>query len=143
MITPEQLEIWLLERYPGLMVSNAYRERSFFYNPYGSKPKGSYFATIKMSDGPNDKASNLDRDEIYRLSFGLGKERFIEIFGPKPDRPPKGGIVDMPYDFRQTNTLIPHPVYAWMGWVCILNPTSFDRISEHLNHAYEMLLRKH
>ncbi|WP_194778332.1 DUF6194 family protein [Pararhodonellum marinum] len=142
MITPEQLEDWLLKRYPGLMVSDAYRERSFFYNPDGSKPKGRYFATIKMSDGPNDKASDLDRDGVYRLSFGLGKEGFIALFGPKPARPPKGGIVDMPHDFHQTNTLVPHPVYAWMGWVCILNPASFDRISEHLDQAYEMLLRK-
>ena len=29
----------------------------------------------------------------------------------------------MEYDFTSSNQLMPHPIYAWMGWVCILNPT--------------------
>ena len=72
----KQLEHWILDNYQGVIVADAYRERSFFYNPDDSLPKGIYFATIKESDGPNDKASSLDRDGIYRLSIGVGKKQY-------------------------------------------------------------------
>jgi len=52
-----ELENWILATYPGVVVADAYRERSFFYNPDGSLPKCIYFATIKESDGPHDQAS--------------------------------------------------------------------------------------
>jgi hypothetical protein len=42
-----QLEHWILDRYEGIIVIDAYRERSFFYNPDGSMKKGIYFTTIK------------------------------------------------------------------------------------------------
>ena len=29
------------------------------------------------------------------------------------------------------NSLIPHPVYAWMGWVQILSPTTPSKRSDH------------
>jgi hypothetical protein len=53
----------------------------FFYNPDNSLPKGIYFATIKESDGPNDKASNLDREGVFRLSIGIGKKNYQSLFG--------------------------------------------------------------
>lgn len=125
-MNPAQLESWILANYRGLVVTDAYRERSFFYNPDRSLPKGVYFATIKTSDGPHDKASHLDRAEVYRLSFGLGKQRYRESFGTLPTRPAKGGVVDLAVDFTATGVLMPHPVYAWMGWACINNPTPED-----------------
>jgi hypothetical protein len=111
-----------LDNYPGVIVTDAYRERSFFYNPDHSLPKGIYFATIKESDGPNDKASKLDRAGMYRLSVGVGKKQYQHLFGAVPPRPAKGEIVGLDYDFTSTGTLMPHPIYAWLGWVCINNP---------------------
>ncbi len=29
----------------------------------------------------------------------------------------------MPYDFSAKDIIMPHPVYAWMGWICMLNPS--------------------
>jgi hypothetical protein len=100
----KQLEHWILDNYLGVIVANAYRERSFFYNPDDSLPKGIYFATIKESDGPNDKASSLDRDGIYRLSIGVGKKQYQFLFGEMPKRPAKGDIVEL----------------GWVGFVSII-----------------------
>jgi hypothetical protein len=92
----KQLEHWILDNYQGVIVTDAYRERSFFYNPDSSLPNGIYFTTIKESDGPNDKASNLNRDGIYRLSLGVGKKQYQQLFGDVPKRPAKGEIVSRP-----------------------------------------------
>lgn len=127
-------------RYDGLVLKEKYSENSFFYNPDNKLKHGAYFLTIKSNDGPNDKSSNLDRDKIYRVSFNPGEEIFHKLFGEKPNRPVKGGVVEMDYDFSKTNTLFPHPVYAWMGWVCILSPDSkwFETNWGMIDKAYKI-----
>jgi hypothetical protein len=45
----------------------------FFITHIKILPKGIYFATIKEKDGPNDKASELNRANVYRLSTGVSK----------------------------------------------------------------------
>ena len=27
------------------------------------------------------------------------------------------------YDFTELDKVMPHPIYGWMTWVCVLNPT--------------------
>ena len=140
----KKLEQWILDNYQGVIVTDAYRERSFFYNPDGSLPKGIYFATIKESDGPNDKASNLDRDGIYRLSVGVGKKQYQQLFGDVPKRPAKGEIVELDLDFSTTGMIMPHPIYAWLGWVCINNPDieKLDLLKHLLDISYQNVLAK-
>lgn len=140
----KQLEKWILDNYLGVIVTDAYRERSFFYNPDGSLPKGIYFATIKESDGPNDKASNLDREGVYRLSVGVGKKQYRQLFGDIPKRPVKGEIVELDFDFSTTGMLMPHPIYAWLGWACINNPDSenLDSLKRLLDISYQNVLTK-
>lgn len=139
-----QLEQWILENYQGVIATDAYRERSFFYNPDGFLPKGIYFATIKESDGPNDKTSNLDREGIYRLSLGVGKKQYQQLFGDVPKRPAKGKIVELDFDFTTTGILMPHPIYAWLGWLCINNPNSqnVDLLKHLLDISYQNVLIK-
>ncbi|MBM6498034.1 hypothetical protein CHU92_09320 [Flavobacterium cyanobacteriorum] len=140
----KQLEQWILGNYQGVIVTDAYRERSFFYNPDGSLPKGIYFATIKESDGPNDKTSNLDREGIYRLSLGVEKKQYQKLFGEIPKRPAKGEIVELDFDFTTTGMLMPHPIYAWLGWVCINNPDSenLDFLKHLFDISYQNVLVK-
>ena len=140
-----ELELWILQNYEGLLVTNAYRERSFFFNPDKSLLKGIYFATIKESDGPNDRASKLDREGIYRLSIGIGKRQYKEMFGEIPKRPAKGNIVSLDLDFSILNEVVPHPIYAWMGWICILNPEleKIDSIKNLLDISYLNYLMKY
>lgn len=144
-MTSQNIEKWIGNNYRGLKLIDTYAERSFFYNPDNILPKGVYFATIKLADGPNDKASHLNRDGVYRLSFGIGKKNFTELFGRVPQRPEKGKIVDLEIDFEEQHVLTPHPIYSWMSWVCILSPQE-DQISqvEHLlDFAYEKAVKSY
>jgi hypothetical protein len=133
----------LLARYPDLEPARAYGERSFFVNPGGRLPRGAYFATIKGADGPNDRASRLDRDGVWRLSFGLPKPTFDALFGPPPARPPKGGVVAGPWGFAVPDLLMPHPVYGWMRWAAIVRPRSatLDALAPFLDGAHDRALR--
>ncbi len=122
--TPDSIIAHLLDRFEGTRVVEAWGERSIFYNPGLVLPRGVYFATVKEKDGENDKASHLDRAGAYRFNVGTTKPLFLERFGPPPARPGKGGVVDGPWDFTATDTLMPHPVYGWMSWVAVLNPSA-------------------
>lgn len=87
------------------------------------RKRGVYVLTVKENDGTNDRASRLDRPGVFRVNWGLRRETFVRQFGPLPSRPSKGGVVEMDCDFSAPDILLPHPVYAWMGWVCVLNPS--------------------
>lgn len=110
------------DRYEGVNEKKAYGETTFFYNPDRILKNGVYFCTIKEQDGPNDKASFLDRDGIFRISTGITREEFLKIFPMVPKRAAKGGVVDESIDFKQTNKILMHPVYAWMSWICLQSP---------------------
>ncbi len=145
-MNPEDWQKWIGDQFPDIVVKNAYRELSFFYNPGRLLPNGVYFSTIKESDGPNDAFSYLDREGIFRISMGIGKKKYEEIFGRVPKRAVKGqstlaGI----WDFEQPDVLTPHPVYAWMGWVCILNPTTLNQamVKTLITDSYDMAVRKY
>lgn len=139
-----QLENWILKNYKGIIVMDAYQEQSFFYNPNYSLPKGIYFATIKTNDGPNDKSSNLNREGIFRLSIGIGKKTYQELFGNIPKRPTKGKTINQNFDFTTLGEFMPHPIYAWMGWVCINNPNiqNIELLKYCLDIAYQNVLKK-
>ena len=98
-------------------------ETAYFLNPQQRLKRGVYVCTVKNKDGENDAGSRLDRDGVYRLSIGIGKPRFTELFGTPPARPAKGGCVEGPWDFTQLDKIMPHPVYGWMSWVCVLCPS--------------------
>lgn len=111
-------------RFEGLNLVEAWGEQSLFYNPGNLFSRGTYFCTVKSKDGDNDRASALDRDGVWRLNFGLPNNRFVEIFGAKPARPGKGGVIEGPWDFTTLDQLMPHPVYGWGGWVCVNCPSA-------------------
>lgn len=137
-LTPTLVIDALLSKFDGVTVVDAWGEKSLFYNPGGRLPRGVYFATVKEKDGENDKASNLNRDRIFRLNVGTTKPLFLERFGPPPPRPEKGGVVEGPWDFTALDTLMPHPVYGWMSWVAVLNPSdkTFDELQPIIEAAY-------
>jgi hypothetical protein len=144
-MTADQLIVQIQSQYQGLKLLNTYGEKSLFYNPDNLLPKGIYFATIKEVDGPNDKASKLDRGGVYRLNFGVTKATYEKLFGTKPARPTKGGIVNTGHDFTALNYLTPHPIYAWLYWVSILNPEDvvLERVSKLLEESYQQVLKKY
>ena len=138
-------EDYIVSKYEGVVLKSAYRERSFFYNPGKVLPHGVYFSTIKESDGPNDAFSNLDREDVFRISIGLGKKKYQQIFGGVPKRAAKGeSPVAGLWDFHQLDLLTPHPVYAWMGWVCILNPGPLHQrvVKTMIEDSFDMAVAK-
>lgn len=123
----------------GVNVVEAWGETSFFYNPGHRLARGTYFATIKDRDGTGDKGSHLDRTGVWRLNLGVSVGTLTDLFGARPARPAKGQVIAGLWDFTELDTLTPHPVYGWMGWVAILNPSagSWERCQPLIEDARE------
>ena len=109
--------------YPTLSENTNWGERGLFYNPQGQFSKGAYVLTFKEKDGTNDSASQLNMGGKYRLNLKISKQTFVKLFQSIPKRPSAGEIIEGEYDFTGIDTLMPHPVYGWMTWACVLNPT--------------------
>lgn len=144
-VSPASISDYLIKSFHDLTIINSWGETSFFYNPDHLSPRGTYFCTIKENDGENDKASALYRDHVFRFNFGIAKTTFLDLFGRIPSRPSKGGVIHGSYDFTQLDTLCPHPVYGWMCWVAIMNPSekSMKQLESLILESYELVLRKH
>lgn len=144
-IKPEQILVYCLDNLDGTVLVESWGENGIFYNPNGTLKRGVYVLTVKEKDGENDKASRLDREGIFRVNLGVRKNTFLKMFGTVPKRPPKGGAADMPYDFTETDKILPHPVYAWMSWICALNPSeeTFEKLKPLIREAYEYAKEKH
>lgn len=134
----KDIENYILNNFKDIYPQDSWGERSFFLNPGQKLKRGSYFATIKQKDGENDKASNLAREGVYRLNIGISKACYLSLFSSLPTRPAKGCFIEGDYDFQKIDTILPHPVYGWMGWVSILNPSedSFKQCQKLLDNAY-------
>ena len=143
---PEEIISVICDKLPGVVPKDSWGETSLFYNPGGVLSNGVYFCTIKRQNGENDKASDLDRQGIFRVAIGLNPKTYTRLFGSKPVRPAKGGIVatDHDYDFTKLNELMPHPIYAWMGWAQIICPScdQFESIFPLLEEAYQNAVNK-
>lgn len=144
-MTADEILEYCLKELEGTVLVNSWGERGIFYNPYNKLKRGIYVLTVKEKDGENDQGSKLNRENIYRVNLGVRKATFQEMFGAVPKRPRKGGIVDMGYDFAAINQILPHPVYAWMGWICSLNPSqkTFEALKPYIQEAYEYAKEKY
>src|ERR1700731_3779722 len=94
----------------------AWGDSFFCCNPGRELPADHRFpvATIVNKDyGEFVRASDLNREGVFRLNVGVGKETFAALFGPEKHDA---------HDFTALDRLMPHPVYGKMYWVCVLNP---------------------
>jgi hypothetical protein len=102
----------LLATYPGTLVVEANGDVFAIHDPdatYADRPRNGW-ATLVTSDA-HDAASDLDRPGVFRLNIGLPRERFAEVVGS-----------DVEHDLTALGVVMPHPLYARLGWVCVLNP---------------------
>lgn len=143
-MTPNDILSYCQSNLKDVVLVESWGERGIFYNPNGVLKRGVYVLTVKEKDGDNDKGSMLNRDNVYRVNVGLRKQTFIKKFGYIPERPPAGKIVKMDYDFTVLDTIIPHPVYAWMSWVCVLNPSdkTFEDFKAIIQESYDFAKEK-
>lgn len=122
-LTVEDIVSKILALDEGIIFDKNWGERALFYNPGRLLRKGIYVATFKERDGPNDSASKLARGGLFRLNLGLSKATYFTQFGFPPTRPAAGKTIDKVHDFTAIDKLTPHPVYGWMSWVAIINPS--------------------
>lgn len=119
----EAVHAFIMDNLEGVVPLNAWGETAYFYNPNQVLKRGTYFGTIKEKDGENDKSSKLNREGVWRLNMGVQKTTFLETFSHMPARPAKGCAIEGPWDFTELDQITPHPVYGWMNWVAVLNPS--------------------
>lgn len=137
-VSPAKIIETLLARFSGSVAIDAWGETSLFYNPGRILPRGVYFATVKEKDGENDRASQLDRANVFRFNVGTNRSFFFARFGPPPQRPTKGCTVEGNWNFTQLDVITPHPVYGWMNWVSVLNPSpqTLDEMDGMIDAAF-------
>lgn len=124
MMKIESIMTRIMSHYTGISKNKNWGERGLFYNPNNQLPLGAYMLTFKEKDGANDSASHISRRPgTFRLNLKISKATFIELFNEVPKRPAAGCVIATGHDFTQLDTLMPHPVYGWMTWICVLNPS--------------------
>jgi len=133
---------YIAETFDGLDVVEANGDAFYFYDPGRNIPPDRRlpFATLVTGDR-YDQVSDLDRPGVYRLNIGISKETFQSLFGASgadEDAEPD-------YDLTVLDTVMPHPVYGRMSWVCVLNPSeqTFETVRRLLAEAYDLAARRH
>ena len=118
----------------------------FIYDPDRNLPpkRQMPFATLVTGDN-YDRASNLSRPSVFRLNIGVSKETYRSLFGPQPSPPGATGVVDTGHDFTALDQIMPHPVYAHLSWVCVLNPSeaTFQAVRPLLAEAYDLAVSRY
>lgn len=72
------------------------------------------FVSIASSDNEYDNISNLNREGVFRINIGVGRETFDSLVSDvKPET----------VDYSALDVIMPHPEYAKQHFVCILNPS--------------------
>ncbi|WP_345433175.1 DUF6194 family protein [Actinoallomurus vinaceus] len=115
----------------------AWGDTFFYYDPDGDRPVERLpFATIVIKDYDGfDTASDLNRPGVFRLNIAVGRKKFEELVGHPP-----AAHADhrADFDYTVTDRLLPHPVYAAQGWICVLNPSdaTADQARSLLSEAH-------
>lgn len=128
-----------LAGYSGTRILQANGDSFAIHDPDGDLPpeRQMPWATVVTSnihtpDGePWDTASRLDRPGVFRLNLGLPRPAYRELTVSEaaPDT---------------LDVLLPHPEYAQLGWVCVLNPDgTWPQVAGLLDQAYAFAVRKY
>ncbi|MFT4040538.1 MAG: DUF6194 family protein [Thermomicrobiales bacterium] len=105
---------------PGIEVVADQGDHYFFADPTQPANNRLPFATVMTADR-YDQFSRLDRPGVYRLNIGVRPATYRARFGPEafPADPAQSG-----HDFAALDTVMPHPVYGSMFWLCVLKPSA-------------------
>lgn len=131
---------YLTDAFAEVATTTAYGYTFFFYGDERKLP----FATLGAQDDDYDRASNLNREGVFRLNIGVSRDTYRALFGPPPAAPGAAGVVATGHDFTVLDQLLPHPVYAPQGWVCVLNPSAatFETLKPLLAEAYALAVQR-
>jgi hypothetical protein len=113
-------------------VQFAYDTHFFFVGSERKMP----FVTVVTSD-IHDDASNLSRAGVFRVNMGVRRETYEGMFGKAPAFNEDGSPVETGHDFTTLDAVMPHPIYAAMHWVCVLNPEgAWEKVKGLIGEAY-------
>ena len=109
---------------PGIVTTTDSNDWYLFYDPDGvTVPERRFPFCTLMTGDRYDAASRLDRDPAtYRVNLEAGRRSYEDLFGPAPRQPAGYAVIDTGFDYTVTDTLLPHPFYAPLHWVCVVNP---------------------
>lgn len=104
----------------------AWGDRFFYYAPDGVVPPGQPFATIVTKDYPGEPAADLE-EGVFRVNVDAGRRDQAGAENPS-----------------LRDTVMPHPVYAHLGWVCVVQPgeRTGAELKELLQTAHEAAQRR-
>lgn len=125
----------IVDDFPGTRVMEAAGDLFFVHDPHRDLPpqRQQPWATIVTSDNPHDATSRLDRPGVFRLSIGLPRATFRELFP-----------VDTEHDVTALDVVVPHPVYGALHWVQVLGPDStWPAVRGLLQQAHAFAVRRH
>ena len=139
---------------PGVVVTAGSGDWFSFYDPDGTTEPERRFPFCTLVTGDRyDAASFLDRDaHTYRVNLGVDRRSYEELFSRAPRQAVGQEVLDTGFDYTATDTLLPHPFYAPMHWVCVVNPGERTRARlaallacahDLARHRYDNRQRRH
>lgn len=139
-MTIEEIKTYILQNYDNANVVETEGDLFFMYKENDKLP----FATIVTKDNEYDSTSNLNREGFYRLNIGLDKDTFTPMFGGLTDKKGFEAYMNLGIDFTEEDTILPHPTYGAMYWICVVNPSkeTFKSLKKYLELSYNRVLRK-
>ncbi|TEY03109.1 hypothetical protein ELQ16_03970 [Campylobacter sp. US33a] len=80
---------------------------------------------------------------MFRLSCSIYEQDYQKLFGQKPKKALKGEVVNLNYDFSMLDFIMPHLIYAYMGYICINNPSrkNFEIFKGDLGLSYQKVIK--
>jgi hypothetical protein len=129
---------------PGTAITEGSGDSFVFYDPDGVTVPERRFPFITVITGDRyDAASRLDRDAAsFRVNLGVDRATYEALFGPAPRQAAGYDVIDTGFDYTSPDLVMPHPFYAPMHWVCVVNPGERSQASlADLMHAAHALAR--
>lgn len=125
-MSEESVTQYLTQTFEDVHIVESNGNKFFTFGPMADNNKFP-FVTLVVSDEYDD-ASDLNRPDVYRLNIGVSKQTFKDLFPEEKE-----------HDFTALDTILPHPVYGKMYWVCVLSPSeeTFEKVKPLLAEAYQ------
>jgi len=137
----EELKTYIIQNFQNVNIVELDGDLFFMYDNNDKLP----FATIITKDNEYDSTSNLNREGFYRLNVGLDKDTFVPMFGGLTDEKGFEAYLNLGIDFTKEDTILPHPTYGAMYWVCVVNPskeTFEESLKKYLGLSYNKVSKK-
>jgi hypothetical protein len=123
-VSASALLIAIKRELPGTVTTEGSGDSFVFYDPDGITVPERRFPFITLVTGDRyDAASWLDRDGgSFRINLGVDRATYQALFGPAPRQAAGQEVIDTGFDYTTPDLVMPHPFYAPMHWVCVVNP---------------------